>query len=162
MSAVFVTTSRKPSVLTKRFGKLLAKLFPFGVYENRGKMSVGEAAIRASTLGKERACIIHEVKGNPMKIVFLKSGERWLWLSPELMISKLKFGTAKVEGCERIEITGEKKEELKKLVSPRSREIEADDGCMQLKADEKKIVFSLGKVELLSMDVEYHEHESNA
>ena len=49
---MLVTTSRKPSVLTKRLGRALACFIPFGRYDNRGKSGIEELAAKARVLGK--------------------------------------------------------------------------------------------------------------
>ena len=72
--AIYVTTSRKPSVLTRRLARWLVALFG-GESENRGKRSVGEIIERASGLGLSRVLIIGEDHGNPRKLSFLEDGE---------------------------------------------------------------------------------------
>lgn len=158
---MLVTTSRKPSVLTKRFGRLLAKLLPFGLYENRGKMNVAEVAARAYTLGKSRACIVHEMKGNPVSLVFMTAGDSWQWLSPELYISKIKIAKeSPAHPCESISIEGKMKREMENLVLPKSREIEDEEAEVKLQADEEMISFTIDGKEILSMNVRYHERRA--
>jgi rRNA maturation protein Rpf1 len=86
---MYITSSRKPSLITKRLGRTFARLLPRGAYENRGKKNVDEIAARAKALGKSRALLIYENKGNPEKLVFMEIGKEWMWLSPQIRIIKL-------------------------------------------------------------------------
>ncbi len=72
--AIYITTSRKPSVLTRRLARWLVALLG-GKTENRGKRSIAEIVERAGALGLSRVLVIGEDHGNPRKFSFLEGGE---------------------------------------------------------------------------------------
>ncbi|OIO26211.1 hypothetical protein AUJ14_02320 [Candidatus Micrarchaeota archaeon CG1_02_55_22] len=88
---LFITTSRKPSVRTRRLAKWLAVLLA-GKNENRGKQSVQELLDAAREAGCNRILLVYESHGNPSKLSFLdESG----WLE-DLPLSILKDGDSKI------------------------------------------------------------------
>ncbi len=96
---ILVTTSRKPSRPTRRFGRNLASVLPYGEYVNRGKGSIEDIVERAYVEGFLRVLIIGETKGNPSIIRGIKVGETWEWIG-QIYISVLSYG-------ERIKVDAE-------------------------------------------------------
>ncbi|MEW6328978.1 MAG: hypothetical protein AB1468_02565 [Candidatus Micrarchaeota archaeon] len=144
----YVTTSRKPSLTTKRLCRLLAALLPRGVYENRGKKGIEDIFERAKSLGKRRALLVYEQNGNPSSISFMKINGSWEWLEPEIKISGVKMGTAKIrEQPEGMRISGERKRELARLFDFDEAECgECDEDEMtEIRAGAKEITFSRNK-----------------
>ncbi len=84
LMSVFVTTSRKPSQLTRRVARYLGRVI--GKYENRGKRSLAEVASRADAAGYSRLLLVYEKKGNPSELSFYEGG----WLEPLLQVGGLK------------------------------------------------------------------------
>jgi rRNA maturation protein Rpf1 len=82
--SVFVTTSRKPSQLTRRVARFLGRVT--GKYENRGKRSLAEVAARAGAAGYSRLLLVYEMKGNPSVLSFYEGG----WLEPLIELRGLK------------------------------------------------------------------------
>ncbi len=64
---LMITTSRKPSQITRRFSQFLKHYFN-AIYINRGKLSVNKVMINAIKEDATKLLIIHETKGNPSKI----------------------------------------------------------------------------------------------
>ncbi len=73
---LYVTTSRKPSVATRKLARAIATLAG-GECENRGKRSVQEAVERAQARGFKRLALVYENHGNPSEVLFLEK-ENWL------------------------------------------------------------------------------------
>lgn len=65
----FITTSRKPSVLTRRLQKWLLVLLG-GISQNRGKQSISQLAQSAKLKGYRYLIIIHESHSNPSQLAF--------------------------------------------------------------------------------------------
>ena len=86
MILMYITTSRKPSDSTRVLARNISS-FLNSTYENRGKKSVEDVVSRARLLGFRRVMVISESKGNPNKLSFISIGERWDWMSPELLFS---------------------------------------------------------------------------
>lgn len=148
---MYITSSRKPSLTTKRLGRTLARLLPRGIYENRGKKSVEEIAARAKTLGKSRAMLVHEHKGNPEKLVFMEIGKEWKWLSPQVRIIKLgKLPKIEIKSTS-MEIIGTEKNELSGLFNLEK----TPDPDIVLESEEESWSFFSGKKKLLSFGVVY-------
>lgn len=109
-SNLYVTTSRKPSRLTRRVARTLALLLG-ARHENRGKQSVAEVAARAAKHGLARILFLHEAKGNPARLA-LWEGD---WLAPELRIRGVRGG----EGRPGLRIPGEVRAEAKDAAGER-------------------------------------------
>jgi len=90
--ALFVTTSRKPSQLTRRVARFLGRVL--GKYENRGKHGLAEVASRADAAGYSRLLLVYERKGNPAELSFYEDN----WLEPLVLIRGLKEGGVKKKG----------------------------------------------------------------
>ena len=125
--SIYITTSRKPYLLTRRLCKILSKLFPNSTQENRGKKSIDEVFERAKLLGKRRTLLVYERNGNPSKILFMEiKGRSWNWLEHEFLISGIKFLKIPNEVPEEIKIEGENKAVLENLFdfeTPESDEV---------------------------------------
>lgn len=67
---LFVTTSRKPSALTRRLAKWLSVLLQAD-NDNRGKKSIQDVVAEAEKKGCGRVMLIYESHGNPAKLAFL-------------------------------------------------------------------------------------------
>jgi hypothetical protein len=74
MSGFYVSTSRKPSVLTRRLARWLS-ILTGGETENRGKRGVAELSQRALEKGYPYVLIVHEDHGNPAQLCFLEDGQ---------------------------------------------------------------------------------------
>ncbi|MFH0972012.1 MAG: hypothetical protein V1835_05615 [Candidatus Micrarchaeota archaeon] len=83
MPQIYISTGRKPSQLTRKFGRLLSLILN-AKYENRGKKSVDEICARAEKFGCIRIAFIYEKKGNPALIQFYDEGKGWM--DGELMV----------------------------------------------------------------------------
>lgn len=81
---IYITTSRKPSQLTRRIARYLGRVF--GTYENRGKRSMAEIVARANTAGYTRIMFMYEKKGNPSELSFYEDE----WLEPLIKIRGVK------------------------------------------------------------------------
>ena len=138
--SLYVTTSRKPSQLTRKLAKWLAIIFG-GETENRGKRSVQETAARAAEKGYSRVLFIYETHGNPNRLVFF--GEDSGWLEPEVLISGMDLPQAKgprVPGRVKAVALDKAGEKIAALFCPEEREEETGD-FVEMKAGANKIVF---------------------
>jgi hypothetical protein len=79
-SGFYITTSRKPSVLSRRLVRWFKVLFG-GETENRGKRSVRELAARAEDRGYSHILIVHEDHGNPSQLCFLEGWQTLAYLN---------------------------------------------------------------------------------
>ncbi len=149
---MYLTTSRKPSILSKRLCRALAALFPRGIYENRGKKSIEEVAGRARQLGKSRVLLLYENQGNPDKMQFMDVGKNWEWLTPEVKIAKLGQIPQLKMKTKEIRLEGEKKEELANLFNFESS---ANDVEIRLVLSQDSWSFYSGSKKLFSFGVSY-------
>ena len=149
---MYVTTSRKPSILSKRLCRALSALFPRGIYENRGKKSIEEVADRARQLGKSRVLLLYEHQGNPDKMQFMNVGTDWEWLTPEVKITKLGQIPQLKMKTKEIRLEGEKKEELAKLFN---FEDSSNDGDIRLVLSSENWSFYSGSKKIFSFGVSY-------
>ncbi len=144
----YITTSRKPSLTTKRLCRALAALLPRGFYENRGKKGIDDIFERAKSLGKRRALLLYEQNGNPASISFMRINDSWKWLEPEIKISGVRMSTAKIrEQSAGARISGEKAKTLARLFDFDDAECgECDeDEITEIKVGAKEISFSRNK-----------------
>ncbi len=109
---ILVTTSRKPSKPTRRFGRALASVFPYGEYINRGKGSIEDIVDRAYVEGFLRVVIIGETKGNPSIMRVIAVGDKWRWLG-QFYISVLDFGGREKIDAEDLGVEAENFPQLK-------------------------------------------------
>lgn len=157
--SIYITTSRKPSLLTRRLCKTLSKILPNSKYENRGKKSIDEVFERAKLLGKRRALLVYEKHANPSKILFMEiKARKWNWLEPELTISKIRFLKISNELPDEITIEGEKKEILENLFDFENPE---GDELITLKNFEGELKFSHKGSEIgVKLKVDLHGSEN--
>ncbi len=94
---IYITTSRKPSVLSRRLVKQLARMLR-AESENRGKRSVAETLERAQAKGYTRCMLVYEEHGNPSKLSFLEKGE---WL-PSISIKNASFAVGEEKERRRL------------------------------------------------------------
>jgi hypothetical protein len=149
---MYLTTSRKPSLTTKRLCRVLARLLPRGTYENRGKKSIEDVVSRAKKLGKSRVLLIYEHKGNPDKMTFMEIGKEWNWLSPEIRIEKLGKLPILNSRTNHIKLDGEMEEKLENLFN---LEEPKDDGETILGLGIDSWSFYSGKKKVFSFGVSY-------
>ncbi len=149
---MYLTTSRKPSLTSKRLCRALAALLPRGIYENRGKKGIGEVADRARQLGKSRVLLLYENQGNPDKFVFMDVGKGWSWLSPEVKVTKLGQVPKMEFKTKELRLEGEKKEELANLFN---LEEPSNDEELRLVLSSDNWSFYSGKKKLFSLGVSY-------
>jgi rRNA maturation protein Rpf1 len=155
--SIYITTSRKPSLLTRRLCRILSKLLPNSSCENRGKKSIDEVFERAKLLGKRRALLVYERNGNPSKILFMEiKGRSWNWLEHEFLISGIKLLKIPNEIPEEIKIEGENKilENLFDFETPESDEFIT----LKISRNELKF-FNKGKEIGVKFKVELHGSE---
>ncbi len=142
--AIYVTTSRKPSQLTRKLVKFLARL-PGGVTENRGKRSVSECIERAENEGCDTVLVVSENHGNPAKLSFISGGE---W-KESILVKSIDF-PPKDEIPRRLprdvcgnalDKTGEKVLELLGIEAPDG---EGAAGGLVVEASGRQVSFSLG------------------
>lgn len=67
---LLITTSREPSRRTRSFVKDFSAVVPHSVRVVRGKATISELAVKASSLGAYGVLIVLEKKGNPSALVF--------------------------------------------------------------------------------------------
>lgn len=130
--AIYVTTSRKPSVLTRRLTRWLVALLG-GKTENRGKRSIAEIVERAAALGISRVLVIGEDHGNPRKLSFLENGE---WCQ-SLLLSGVESPSDKPRmfsgaGGVATDAVGKKVLELLDLEDEGGAELVATASCKEL------------------------------
>lgn len=90
---VYITTSKNPSEKTREFCRILSSILPRSVYESRGKKSIEQIFRRAKLLGKSRALLVYERKGDPAKICFMKiKAHSWEWIGGEINMVKFRVG----------------------------------------------------------------------
>jgi U3 small nucleolar ribonucleoprotein protein IMP4 len=65
---ILITTSRRPTRRVRSFCKELAKVFPGSAYVNRGKMSLLEVLLEASSRGASHALVVNVRKANPGRL----------------------------------------------------------------------------------------------
>jgi len=138
--SLYITTSRKPSQLTRKLVRWLAIIFG-GETENRGKRSIQEAAARAAEKGYSRVLFIYETHGNPSRLVFFD--EDGGWLEPEVLISRMDLPETKsprVPGRVKAVALDKAGEKIVALFCPEEREQETKD-VVEFKASANKIVF---------------------
>jgi rRNA maturation protein Rpf1 len=155
--SIYITTSRKPSLLTRRLCRILSKLLPNSIQENRGKKSIDAVFERAKLLGKRRALLVYERNGNPSKILFMEiKGRSWNWLEHEFLISGIKLLKIPNEIPEEIKIEGENKilENLFDFETPESDEFIT----LKISRNELKF-FNKGKEIGVKFKVELHGSE---
>jgi hypothetical protein len=102
VSNLYVTTSRKPSVQTRKLARWLERLLG-AACENRGKRSVEEVVARAAERGLSRVLFVHEARGNPSELVFRDEARGWL--EPSIAIS----GVVMPERSKRVRVPKEVK-----------------------------------------------------
>ena len=146
--AIYVTTSRKPSMPTRRLAKWLVALLG-GEGENRGKRSLQEALERAEAKGFDRVLVINEDHGNPGKLSFVQGGgwkESILLKSIELPAAereRRRFPRAVVGKA--VDAAGEK---ILALLGVGANEGEGPDGrgvdFVEVSAGAREISFSVG------------------
>ncbi|HEV8289507.1 MAG TPA: hypothetical protein VGQ00_00955 [Candidatus Norongarragalinales archaeon] len=90
MSSLLITTSRKPSVLTRKLCRWLAFVLK-AECENRGKRSLPEMEQLANKKGRRRLLFIGEKNGNPSTLSFFE--DEWIW--PEIVLKNVKMPQAK-------------------------------------------------------------------
>ncbi|MFH1470131.1 MAG: hypothetical protein ABIF01_00120 [Candidatus Micrarchaeota archaeon] len=149
---MYLTTSRKPSITSKRLCRTLSALLPRGIYENRGKKSIEEVADRARQLGKSRVLLLYERQGNPDKLQFMGVGGEWKWLSPEVKITKLSQIPKLELRTKELRLEGEKKGELANLFN---LEEPKDDDSVRLVLAIDSWSFYSGTKKIFSMGVSY-------
>jgi len=143
MSQLFVTTSRKPSVLTRKLAKALAGLLGAET-ENRGKRSFGEVVERAETQGRTRIIAIYEKKGNPESLNFFEND----WLSPVVVIQSVIFPPQEAMRLPQVGVVTTKDEEGKKLeklfaLGEGHAGLQLDPTGVEMELSGKKIAFYL-------------------
>ncbi len=68
-SGFLISTSRKPSVLTRRLVRWLVLLLG-GLSVNRGKQNISQLATNAKTKGFRYMIVVHESHSNPSQLAF--------------------------------------------------------------------------------------------
>ncbi|MFH1448620.1 MAG: hypothetical protein ABIG39_07195 [Candidatus Micrarchaeota archaeon] len=149
---MYLSSSRKPSLTTKRLCRALSKLLPRGAYENRGKKSIDSIVSRARKLGKSRVLLIYEDNGNPEKIIFMQVGKDWGWLSPEIMISKLGVIPQSIQRSNSLKLSGPMASKLSHLFN---LETSADETDCSLLLGKTMWSFYIHKRKLFSFGVLY-------
>ncbi|MFH0817139.1 MAG: hypothetical protein V1909_00720 [Candidatus Micrarchaeota archaeon] len=149
---MYLSTSRKPSILSKRLCKTLSALLPRGIYENRGKKSIEEVADRARKLGKSRVLLLYEHHGNPDKFQFMDVGKNWEWLSPEVKITKLGQIPQLKSKTKELRLEGEKNKEFANLFNLESSNGEEE---VRLILSSDNWSFYSGSKKLFSIGVSY-------
>lgn len=149
---MYITTSRKPSLNTKRLCRTLSYLFPRGIYENRGKKSIDQIASRAKKLGKSRVLLVYEENGNPDKIAFMAIGKEWSWLNPEIKLKKLGNSIKDIPKAKELGVTGKMSGKLSTLFNLEYPEGDID---IHLTVEKTKWIFSKAKKEIFSFGVIY-------
>ena len=147
---MYISTSRKPSLTTKRLCRVLARLLPRGIYENRGKKNIEDVASRAKKLGKSRVLLIYEHKGNPQKMTFMGVGKEWGWLSPEIKIEKLGKLPVLDFRTNSLKLEGEMEKKLANLFN-----FEDVEGEVSLSLDANEWSFYSGRKKIFSIGVSY-------
>ncbi|MCX6777785.1 MAG: hypothetical protein NT157_02775 [Candidatus Micrarchaeota archaeon] len=156
---LYATTSRKPSVYTKRLCRLLCSLLPGSVYENRGKKSVDEVVARTRSLGCPRILIFSEEHGNPRGIRAIKTNGEWAWDTREIIIGSLILGEKTKTPRGSICVSGPNSKLFSEIFQiGDSGEDGPDSDSILLHAGPKKISFEYSKKLLLSFDFEVVEH----
>ncbi len=87
MFSGYLTTSRKPSPVTRRLARALAHFFNM-YYENRGKSSLDEVQNSAKSRDFKYLMILSEFHGNPSQIV--------LYDVEGNLVSKIRFNPIKI------------------------------------------------------------------
>ncbi len=146
MASIYITTSRKPSVLTLRLAKALALILN-ARKENRGKKSLDEIVAKSENFGLARVLLIYESHGNPSSLNFYEDK----WLEPEVKVNHYKLAYE----------NGEKLPKTLKVESDGSEEAERVKGLFNLENDgesrlsvffsKSNIEFKLGKKVLLTI-----------
>ena len=152
---LYATTSRKPSVCTKRLCRLLCSLLPASSYENRGKKSIEDVVERARSLGCSRILIFSEEHGNPRSIRAINTNGEWSWHPVEILMRKIEIGE-KAGMPKLIRATGKNSGLFSELFM-----IGDSEGGVPalLKAGENKLEFEYAKKTPLSFEFEVVRHE---
>ncbi len=93
---MFITTSRKPVMHSRRLAKALCLFFPNCFYANRGKEPFSGLCERAYSKGQPLISIIHEKHGSPSKISLVKvvptrDGLDFDYIPESFMIRQIRF-----------------------------------------------------------------------
>ncbi|RMD65771.1 hypothetical protein D6833_02410, partial [Candidatus Parcubacteria bacterium] len=73
----YITTSRKPSPITRRLARTLANIFGL-FYESRGKRNFDSVRRRALKHGCGRVAFLYESHGNPHELLVIElKGDEW-------------------------------------------------------------------------------------
>ncbi|MGB9577076.1 MAG: hypothetical protein ACP5O3_01430 [Candidatus Micrarchaeia archaeon] len=142
MSSIYVTTSRKPSQLTRRLARWLELLLA-AEYENRGKKSFDEVRERARTLGLKKILFVYERNGNPDRIAVWDAD----WREPEIRLRSVVFPPkSRVEVPRETKVVAEDEfgEKVAKLLDLREPEGE----FVEARVSSKKICFSFNGEEI--------------
>ncbi|MEM4389916.1 MAG: hypothetical protein QXG98_04605 [Candidatus Micrarchaeia archaeon] len=149
---MYITTSRNPSIETRRFCKLLASILPNSIHENRGRKGIEEVAKRARQLGKTRALLVYEEGGKPRRLVFMSTGRVWRWLHPEIEIVGLS-GKGKKVSAEGAILAGKMAGELAELFD--FEPVECEEDVLTVTADGETLSFEWRGKQILLMKVVY-------
>ncbi|MFH0922535.1 MAG: hypothetical protein V1811_00580 [Candidatus Micrarchaeota archaeon] len=142
MSNLFITTSRKPKLFTRKLAKMLAGLLGAET-ENRGKRSFGEVIERAEVRGRTRLIAIYEKKGNPESLNFFEED----WLYPVIVIQSVIFPPEEPRRLPQVGVVTAKDEEgkrMKKLFALGSGGLELDPTGVEMELSAKRIAFFHG------------------
>ena len=134
---LYVSTSRKPSVLSRKLVRWLALLCG-GMTENRGKRSVFECMQRAESKGFKRLAFVYEKYGNPSELAFFQGQ----WLNPVIEIQSIAFPTEKKQRVPKGFSATAVDEEGKKIVDLFT------GGASGLEETETGLVMQAGKKEI--------------
>ncbi|MBI4399616.1 hypothetical protein HY570_02605 [Candidatus Micrarchaeota archaeon] len=152
---LYITSSRKPCLTTRRLCKSLSLILPRSVYENRGKKNIDDVASRAKSLGKQRVVFVYEQKGNPYKLSFLKLNKDWKWLTTEIILKSVKLSKITVQLPRELKVNAsEKLKELFYYEEPES------DEFITLNEKEDKVIFTHKDKVLLELKVGYYESKN--
>jgi rRNA maturation protein Rpf1 len=88
---ILITSSRRPTQLVRTLCNDLSRTIPNSVRVNRGKMSLGQLAMEASSHKADRVIIVEREKGLPSKILlFSIEEEKLVHFNPVIYIKGVK------------------------------------------------------------------------
>jgi len=152
---LYVTSSRNPSLETRRFCKLFSFLIPRGAFEPRGAKTVEKVCARARKLGKMRALIVSEKHSLPAALSFLETDAEWNWLEPKIELKKITWKKipGKGESPENAAVEGGAAGKVSGLFD--FAPVECEEDVLLVNAEGDSLSFAFNGKEMLLMNVAY-------
>ena len=146
---ILISTSRKPSRNTRIVARILGNMIPFSMYVTRGKKTVEDLIDYSRNKGLKKVAIIHDQKGNPGEIQFIKvTKTNWDW-DKSLKIKGSRFEKKKIKSQD-INVKGRKKKGIEEMFLLES----VEDSPLTLNTNDNKLEFTYDNELVMSLKLE--------